>query len=337
MTSYTTDQIANGCTITDGGNGIFFLASPNSGVDSSAIVYFQNTTGSNLPLTLNWSVNSNNGDVTISDRIFWYNSSNQPSQYGGPPPLVSGNYDLGSSLGSGGNVTSLLDGVPINTLEWNNFNGMTYNFATNVSGTQSITVLPNNWVAIMIAANDVDVTNFTITGFTDAGVCVGANSEILMHDYSIKMIKDIQRGDQVIQDIKSNSIAVVSNIVITQCDKLVIVPKNLLGNQKELIITQGHPIWINNDTNRIFASDIIGIETNNDIEPVYTLQFDFEGTFYANDIKIDSLSPYHQKFPLHKNLFINPDNYIPDYIVLHEDEPRRNKPKMIDFYDPNIL
>jgi hypothetical protein len=214
---------------------------------------------------------------------------------------------------------------------------MNYNSAQTQSGTQNITVPVNNWVAIMIAANNNNSTSFTITGFTDTGVCVGANSEILMYDYSIKMIKDIQRGDQVIQDIKSNSIATVSNIVITPCDKLVLVPKNLLGNQKELIITHGHPIWINNDTNRILARNIIGIETYNDIEPVYNLQFDFEGTFYANDIKIDSLTPYQTIFPLPKNLFINPDNYIPDYIVLHEEEPRRNKPKMIDFYDPNIM
>lgn len=337
MPSYTTDQLPqNGCTITNNGSGAFTLNAPQSGVASSAIVYFQNTTGSSLSLTLNWN-NTGTNDGAFYDRIFWYNNSIQPTAETGG--ATTGQYKLDSNLGTGGNSTSTLNGTIISSIGWNNFIGLNYtqNQFQSQSGTQSITVLANNWVAVMIAADDIVSSTFTITGFTDAGVCVGANSEILMHDYSIKMIKDIRRGDQVIQDIKSNSIATVSNIVITPCDKLVLVPKNLLGNQKELIITHGHPIWINNDTNRILARDIIGIETYNDIEPVYNLQFDFEGTFYANNIKIDSLTPYQTIFPLPKNLFINPDNYIPDYIVLHEDEPRRNKPKMIDFYDPNIM
>ena len=337
MPSYTIAQLpSNGCTITDNGSGSFTLNSPRSGASSSAIVYFQNTTGSSLSLTLNWN-NTGSAEGTNFDRIFWYNNSIQPTV--SVAGATTGQYKLNSNLITGGNSTSKLNNIIISSIGWNNFVGLNYtqNSFQSQSGTQSITVLPNNWVAVMIAADSTVSARFTITGFTDAGVCVGANSEILMFDYSIKMIKDIQRGDQVIQDIKSNSIATVSNIVITSCDKLVLVPKNLLGNQKELIITHGHPIWINNDTNRILARDIIGIETYNDIEPVYNLQFDFEGTFYANNIKIDSLTPYQTIFPLPKNLFINPDNYIPDYIVLHEDEPRRNKPKMIDFYDPNIM
>lgn len=53
----------------------FTLTSPENGVASSAIVYFQNTTGKASNLQIGWEQSGN--DYTFNDRIFWYSSSVQ--------------------------------------------------------------------------------------------------------------------------------------------------------------------------------------------------------------------------------------------------------------------
>lgn len=339
MVQYTIDSIPNGCAITNNLGGGFTLSSPNMGANpnalsSSAIVYFQNTTGQTLNLQIGWVQTGD--EWTYYDRIFWYSDSVQPTQYTSKKP-TKGQYLLNSALNDGGNDSSNINGTAISNIGWNNFVNMNYtddDFGKNQSGTQSITVNNNNWVAIMISADNDYSSTYTITGFTDTSICVVGDSYILMNDQTHKMIRDIKRGDQVIQDIGSNSIATVSQVIAVPSRGLVKIPQNLLGSHKDLIITPPHPVWVNNDNNRILASNIKGVEPCDDLQPVYTLQFDHEGTFYANNIKIDSLSPYHKDFKLAQNFFIDPSKYIPNYKVRNEDDPRRNKPKLINYYDP---
>lgn len=94
----------------------------------------------------------------------------------------------------------------------------------------------------MIAGDVFTSSTYTITGFTDASTCVIGDSYILMHDNTFKMIKDIKRGDQVIQDINSNSVGIVSRVIIVSTNKLVKIPQNLLGSHEDLIITPLHPV-----------------------------------------------------------------------------------------------
>ena len=77
------------------------------------------------------------------------------------------------------------------------------------------------------------------------------------------------------------------------------------------------------------AKNIKGVQKIDDVKEVYSIQFDEEGTFYANGIKVDSLSPYHRKFPLPKDHFTSLDKYINNYKVLNEDDLKRGKPPII--------
>jgi hypothetical protein len=65
---------------------------------------------------------------------------------------------------------------------------------------------------------------------------------------------------------------------------------------------------------------------------LYNLQYDFEGTFYANGVKIDSLSPYHKHYPLPLASFVDKNNYIEGIKIKSEDDKIRNKPKLINSY-----
>jgi len=108
--------------------------------------------------------------------------------------------------------------------------------------------------------------------------------------------------------------------------------RNILNNNENLYIYECHPIWINKNQNqnRIFSKDIKDCETfliEDDI--LYNIQYDEEGTFYANGIKIDSLSPYHQYYLLPLDLFIDKTKFIKGIIIKEEDDKIRNKPKMI--------
>ena len=84
------------------------------------------------------------------------------------------------------------------------------------------------------------------------------------------------------------------------------------------------------DKNRIYAKDISGIKIKEGIHTVYNIQFDEEGTFYANGIKTDSLSPNFYRLKLPKDQFINKRKHDKNYLIKEEDDSRRGKPPMID-------
>jgi hypothetical protein len=71
------------------------------------------------------------------------------------------------------------------------------------------------------------------------------------------------------------------------------------------------------------------IEYKDKLEYVYNLQFDEDGSFYANDIKIDSLTPYQGRYPLSKENFIDINKYQEGVVICDENDPRRKKPLLI--------
>ena len=64
------------------------------------------------------------------------------------------------------------------------------------------------------------------------------------------------------------------------------------------------------------------------IDQVYSIQFEEEGTFYADGIKVDSLSPNFYTFKLPKELFFNKAKHDKRCVIREEDDPRRGKPPM---------
>jgi hypothetical protein len=176
--------------------------------------------------------------------------------------------------------------------------------------------------------NEQTQDSYTLT-LANVFICVHPESLILMHDKTLKMIKDIRRNDIIIQDIATDKKATVSIVTITPSSKLVSIP-SLLDNTPDLIITYNHPVWINNDDNRIFAEKIKDAKEYKDYTGnVYNLQFDEEGTYYANGFKIDSLSPYHCQTPLSKDNFIDDKKYQEGIVIRDENDSRRNKPLLI--------
>ena len=165
--------------------------------------------------------------------------------------------------------------------------------------------------------------------------CVDKNVDVLISDginiYSKKIIEIIP-GDLVVEDIKTKKLNKVCKL---QKFKYYgfgnFIPENLISNTKPIICSE-HPIWINNDTNRIFPSNIKGVEQIMIDDYLYDIQFNTEGTFYVNGIKVDSLSPYYEPTKLPEHYFVNPEDYN-KYVYTHEDEPMRNKPLMTNKFN----
>ncbi len=158
------------------------------------------------------------------------------------------------------------------------------------------------------------------------GRCFSGDSKILMATGEYKCIKDIQRGDVVVEDIQTGKTNTVSRVAsaINMCEA-VVIPKGLMGNSEDIRCTRLHPIWINDQ--RVYAKDIEGVEfTHYIIDRYYNLQFDEEGTFIVDGIKVDSLSPYHKQDPLPKNEFIDESKFIEGRKVRDENDSFRNKP-----------
>lgn len=213
-------------------------------------------------------------------------------------------YNLNSDCGTGDATTSNINGTSLFNIGWRNFSDMTYNGNTSGSGTQHMNIQPNYYAAIMITGNNTIESSYLITGFNaPSGICVLAGSLILMHDYTTKMIENLKRGDIVIEDKETNKTSIVSRVIKSVAKDLVVIPHGLMNSEKDLIITSNHPVWVNQNINRILAKNLKDITTyGQSSDTVYNLQFDEEGSFYANGVKIDSVSPYHRKFPLEKKI-----------------------------------
>ena len=157
-------------------------------------------------------------------------------------------------------------------------------------------------------------------------VCVIGTTQILMADNTLKMIKDIQRGDLVLTNKDKNENKKVCRVVKSYYSGDVIkLKKDLIGNTDELIMTHGHPIWINNDTNRTCCRYIVGREIIKNSNYFYNIQFEDESTYYAEDVKVDSLTPNNVHHKLPKELYFDQSKYDENCIILNEDDIRRCK------------
>ena len=104
----------------------------------------------------------------------------------------------------------------------------------------------------------------------------------------------------------------------------------MLNALDNITISHNHPIWINNDQNRIFPRDLPSVTCENLNTELYNIQFEDEDTFYAEGVKIDSLSPFNSTYYLEEELYFNKDKFISNHCVTGEDDLKRNKPKIIN-------
>jgi hypothetical protein len=208
----------------------------------------------------------------------------------------------------------------------------------NINGTINVFVPQGSYFVLLLTGPGQPVpTNYSQTGLigltnlpSSDGFCFGAESRVLMANGEYRAIKDIQRGDVVMQDAETNSTAIVSrtysDIIMSN---LVHIPAGLLGNKEEIICTELHPIWFKNENGedvRVWAKDVQGVAIKQGCAECFNLQFDEEGTFIVDGIKVDSLSPYHKYSPLPQEHFIDPSKYIAGRKVRDENDAFRNKP-----------
>ena len=161
-------------------------------------------------------------------------------------------------------------------------------------------------------------------------VCVIGNTRILMGDGTFKKIKYIVRGDEVVTDKEKNIVKKVANVVSSYYDGYIVkIPKGKLGNYRSIYLSACHPVWINNGQNRTYSKDIRGIENLQIHQLLYNIQFEEEGSFYVENVRLDSLSPNFYRNKMKKELYFDQSKYDETLIIKKEDDSRRGKPKMI--------
>lgn len=207
-------------------------------------------------------------------------------------------------------------------------NGIDWTSRTSAADNDWMSVTYGNSLFVAVAVSETENGVMTSGQLT----CVLGSTKILMGNGLFKEIKDIKRGDEVMEDIKTNKTNIVSRVISIKVENknMIKIPKKILNNDEDLFITEVHPIWTNNDEKRLLSKDIEGAEKYVIKEDIlYNLQYDTEGTYYANGIKIDSLSPYHKYYNLPKELYIDEKKYVKGIIIQDENDKRRNKPKLI--------
>lgn len=207
---------------------------------------------------------------------------------------------------------------------------------------------PKSWTASVSTDNSsyttVDTrTNYTlppdrqsydsVLNFTT--MCFHGDTKVLMYNNEMKKIKDIVRNDVVITDKENNTTNIVANIYKSHYKKAVSIPKKLIGNTDDIICSLKHPIWIHkwNKNFRVCAENIVGrkiIEAN---DYFYNIQFEDEGTYYVENVRVDSLSPNFSQAKLPKEMYFDQSKYDANFVVKGQTDKKRNKPLLLDLYD----
>jgi hypothetical protein len=184
-----------------------------------------------------------------------------------------------------------------------------------VSFTKQTTAGTANWSAI------------TVSG-PISGVCFRDSTRVVMADGTFKAIKDLQRGDEILTDKKNGETKKVARILqYMATGKAIQIPMHLIGNSRSIVCSRKHPFWIG-DNRRILAGDIEGAETIKISEWLYNIQFEDEGSYYVEGVKVDAVSPDNCKHKLPKELYFDETKYEENRVVNTEDDECRKKPKM---------
>lgn len=239
---------------------------------------------------------------------------------------------------SGTNLLYYYHGSSIPTIDVSNaYDPMAGTYTAITTSSLSINMTSGNYFGLMYSSNSGAAGNVEISNIpTSTYVCLSGSTNIILFDRTIKLLKDCQRGDEILEDANTNKTNKVANIVKSKFYGLGYkIRKGLIGNTEDIICTD-HPFYCNNNNNRIFPSNIKGVEEYYINEDIYDIQYEDEGTFYANNCKVDSLPPNNRHFKLSKELYYDTSKYT-NYVLSSEDEKIRNKPLMISSCDNFVL
>jgi hypothetical protein len=150
-----------------------------------------------------------------------------------------------------------------------------------------------NWTVVSTKSflpNDTDRTNTDILGPYSVGTtCFVGSTKVLMGDMTYRKISDLCVGDEIIEDISTNTISTIKKISKIFVKKSgVIIKKDIINNFSDIICTQNHIFYIPGPTK---ASNIIGKRKYDINEFVYNIQLDHVGTFYVEGVKVETLHP----------------------------------------------
>lgn len=155
--------------------------------------------------------------------------------------------------------------------------------------------------------------------------CVTGDTKILMNDGSTKLIKEIRRGDLVAHNHQVACLCRERIDSVSHID-LMVFEKNCLGNcpNEQLVITPNHPIFYKNARrpakcfkncpgvtmikNKPVNQMQHLLDASKDIY-LYDLQFDHDGSYFANGVEIQSRSPYSRYGPLPQELYFDQSLY----------------------------
>jgi len=180
-----------------------------------------------------------------------------------------------------------------------------------------------------VSINSVGGNGYVIISPGSAGICFRDSTRVLMADRTFKAIKDIERGDEILTDKKNGATKKVArSLKYMATGKATEIPMHLIGNRRTIVCSSTHPFWVS-DTRRILAGHIEGTETIQICEWLYTIQFEDEGTYYVEGVKVDAVSPDHRKFKLPKELYFDQSKFKANRVMKSEDDERRKKPKMV--------
>ena len=311
-------------------NGVFTL------VDSNLNNAGTSWTTINPQTTVNFTMNYKSFDPSVYDGSL-DSINNNPKNFNGSKsglyykisstiPITTGlssytNSDKRSEFNNGANGWTLIN-------NWDSTNN-----SVQQSGSQTLNIPANHYLTIALTGDGgqysgIAITNFlSTTGTIITGVCLHPDTKILMENGEYKKICQIKRHDVVVQDLETKQTAVVSNVYSKYfSSKCVVVKKGLFGNLDDIICTENNPFWLPDNSFRIYPKNILNVEKKVIDVMFYNLQFDEEGTFIAEGVKIDSLSPYNKRSRLPLELFIDKTKFIPNRKITDENQPDRNKP-----------
>jgi hypothetical protein len=149
-----------------------------------------------------------------------------------------------------------------------------------------------------------------------------------MADGCFKSINQIKRGDLIASDFSQKQIHKVSLVNRnplfgdTLLDIIEILPNAFGLNQpnQRLLITPNHPIFYNFARRpakcfdkfsgvivhqKKMAKNILEKDNDADTYSLYDLQFDCDGSYVANNLQIQSRSPYSELTPLPKEFYFD--------------------------------
>lgn len=129
--------------------------------------------------------------------------------------------------------------------------------------------------------------------------CFIGSTKVTMADGSMREIKDVQREDLILRDKVNNIIGKVVRVTVNNVEiNAQLIPKMLIGNTDNIICSRRHKIFINDEIKFTRAHDILGSSRILIKEPLYNIQFMTEGTYYVENVKVESLSPNNKNYPI---------------------------------------